>query len=91
LKSHLNLRQNPPAKLTGHGTRQLLPLKNLTNANLATIENEAHEEDECTYLALSALPPKADMCGAIRNVRFGPKADIPRCERDAVIRTPRRR
>src|SRR5262249_28753738 len=25
---------------------------------------------------MSALPPKADMCGATRNVRFGPKADI---------------
>jgi hypothetical protein len=26
--------------------------------------------------AMSALPPKADMCGARGNVRFGPKADI---------------
>jgi|GEM_PF-2808958 hypothetical protein len=26
--------------------------------------------------AMSALPPKADMCGAIRDVRFGPKADM---------------
>jgi len=26
--------------------------------------------------AMSALPPKADMCGATRDVRFGPKADI---------------
>ena len=25
---------------------------------------------------MSALPPKADMCGAKRNVRFVPKADI---------------
>src|SRR5262249_49724660 len=25
---------------------------------------------------MSALPPKADMCGVNRNVRFGPKADI---------------
>src|SRR5262245_20660612 len=25
---------------------------------------------------MSALPPKADMCGAIRDVRFGPIADI---------------
>jgi hypothetical protein len=24
---------------------------------------------------MSALPPKADMCGAARDVRFGPKAD----------------
>jgi hypothetical protein len=25
---------------------------------------------------MSALPPKADMCGAIRDVRFGPIADM---------------
>jgi hypothetical protein len=25
---------------------------------------------------MSALPPKADMCGATRDVRFGPKADL---------------
>ena len=25
---------------------------------------------------MSALPPKADMCSATRNVRFVPKADI---------------
>src|SRR5262245_18965880 len=25
---------------------------------------------------MSALPPKADMCGAPAHVRFGPKADI---------------
>jgi len=36
---------------------------------------------------MSALPPKADMCGATRNVRFGPIADIALfnhlvCERD---------
>jgi len=27
-------------------------------------------------LLMSALPPKADMCGATRDVCFGPKADI---------------
>ena len=29
-------------------------------------------------IAMSALPPKADMCGATRDVRFVPKADIGR-------------
>jgi hypothetical protein len=30
---------------------------------------------------MSALPPKTDMCGAASDVRYGPKADIPRrCE-----------
>jgi hypothetical protein len=28
------------------------------------------------HKVMSALPPKADMCGAARDVRFGPKADI---------------
>jgi hypothetical protein len=28
---------------------------------------------------MSALPPKADMCGALANVRFGPIADIADC------------
>jgi hypothetical protein len=32
---------------------------------------------------MSALTPKADMCGATRNVRFGPQADIPRPLTDA--------
>jgi hypothetical protein len=27
-------------------------------------------------MVMSALPPKADMCGATRDVRHGPKADI---------------
>jgi hypothetical protein len=27
-------------------------------------------------MVMSALPLKADMCGAVTNVRFGPKADI---------------
>ena len=27
-------------------------------------------------IIISALPPKADMCGALDYVRFGPKADI---------------
>jgi hypothetical protein len=25
---------------------------------------------------VSAIPPKADMCGAAKDVRFGPKADM---------------
>jgi hypothetical protein len=31
-----------------------------------------------TQKGMSALPPKADMCGATRYVRFVPKADIRR-------------
>ena len=36
--------------------------------------------------SMSALPPKADMRGATRHVRFGPKADI-----GYAIRSPRPR
>ena len=38
---------------------------------------------------MSALPPKADMCGATRDVRFGPKADI--TDKNAQIQTERDR
>src|SRR5262245_60441520 len=31
---------------------------------------------DLSQTAMSALPPKADMCGAARDVRFGPEADI---------------
>jgi hypothetical protein len=31
--------------------------------------------DICTAMAISPLPPKADMCGAARDVCFGPIAD----------------
>jgi len=34
------------------------------------------DETMCVRFAMSVLPPKADMCGATRDVRFGPKADI---------------
>ena len=36
----------------------------------------------------SALPPIADMCGAARDVRFGPKADI--CKGRQIAVTQRR-
>jgi hypothetical protein len=37
-----------------------------------------NSDRESGYLrfAMSALPPKADMCSAMRDVRFGPIADI---------------
>jgi hypothetical protein len=33
-------------------------------------------ESEFPQKVMSALPPKADMCGALAYVCFGPKADI---------------
>jgi hypothetical protein len=35
-----------------------------------------HKRTFCDARAMSALPPTADMCGATRDVRFGPIADI---------------
>src|SRR5262249_60983608 len=42
-------------------------------------------ESGIPHKTMSALPPKADMCGATRDVRYGPKADI-----SNFIRSPRR-
>src|SRR5262249_719645 len=35
-----------------------------------------HKRTCAVQKAMSALPPKADMCGAVGYVRFGPKADM---------------
>ena len=35
-----------------------------------------HKRTFAAQKAMSALPPKADMCSATRHVRFVPKADI---------------
>jgi hypothetical protein len=35
-----------------------------------------HKRTYAVQKGMSALPPKADMCGAKRNVRKVPKADI---------------
>jgi hypothetical protein len=35
-----------------------------------------HKRTFAVQNGMSALPPKADMCGANTNVRFVPKADI---------------
>src|SRR6516162_4845391 len=40
---------------------------------------------------MSALPPKADIGWPRCDVRFVPKADILRCEKNVVIRSPCRR
>ena len=39
--------------------------------------------------AMSALPPKADMCGALAYVCFGPIADSCTAAKTNVIRSPR--
>jgi hypothetical protein len=42
------------------------------------------------FRSMSALPPKADIGTQSRNVRFVPKADILRCSKNVVIRSPGR-
>ena len=37
---------------------------------------DSDRESEILQKAMSALPPKADMCVALAHVCFGPKADI---------------
>ena len=51
-------------------TRHLKKGERVKSTGSASCKCPAHR-----YL-MSALPPKADMCGATRDVRFGPKADI---------------
>ena len=36
-----------------------------------------HKQTFAAQKGMSALPPKADICGATSDVCFGPKADIP--------------
>jgi len=40
--------------------------------------SNSDRESEIPQTVMSALPPKADMCGATTDVRFGPIADIRR-------------
>src|SRR5689334_8664096 len=35
-----------------------------------------HKRTFATQNSMSALPPRADMCGATKDVRYGPEADI---------------
>jgi len=40
------------------------------------IESSSQKQTFCGAAAMSALPPKADMCGATRHIRFVPIADV---------------
>jgi hypothetical protein len=51
------------------------PLQYLVTANT---ETASQNPTSATQKVMSALPPKADMCGARTHVRFGPIADIER-------------
>jgi hypothetical protein len=53
---------------------------NLFQVDVRFTPNSDHESG-IPAKAMSALPPKADMCGATRDVCFGSLADILRCVR----------
>jgi hypothetical protein len=55
-----------------HQQSYLGPLSQLTERFTPNSDRESGLQQTI----MSALPPKADMCGANRDVRFGPKADI---------------
>jgi hypothetical protein len=44
-----------------------------------------HERTCAPQKAMSALPLKADMCGATRHVRFGPEADIAQSHSQVMV------
>ena len=48
-------------------------LNSLSRANLSAL---GQKQTFAVHQPMSALRPKADMCGAFRDVRFVPKADV---------------
>ena len=54
------------------GQKQTCALQNVMSAFTPNSDREI----EIPQKAMSALPPKADMCSALGHVCFGPKADI---------------
>ena len=44
---------------------------------IATAKADIGKTGRSRHQAMSALPPKADICSAIAHVRYGPIADIP--------------
>jgi hypothetical protein len=53
---------------------------------MSALRPNSNRESEIPQKAMSALSPKADMCDATRDVRFGPEADIA-----SLTRLPRQR
>ena len=47
-----------------------------------------HKQTYAVQKGMSALPPKADICGAITNVRFVPRADSCDAADGVAVRSP---
>jgi hypothetical protein len=55
-------------------TADFLPLPLLARGGLGRLDRRRASRQNVRKL-MSTLPPKADMCGATSDVRFGPEAD----------------
>src|SRR5262249_21245263 len=68
----LNVDNSPPPRMSAMGQKQTCAAHKLMSAlhPIATVKADFPRK------VMSALPPKADMCGATNDVRFGPIADI---------------
>ena len=62
---------SPPRLKTAHPTGS-----NYKIGSCSPMSALGHKRTYAVQKGMSALPPKADMCGAIRDVRFVPKADM---------------
>src|SRR5262245_9462900 len=64
---------------------QLGILKLITLVVQVPLSALGHKQTFAAQNAMSALRPRADMCDAARDVRFGPKADILGLDRNRQI------
>jgi hypothetical protein len=55
---------------------QLMAATELDDSNARPMSGLGQKQTFAVQNGMSALPPIADMCGATRDVRFVPKADI---------------
>src|SRR6476659_3763439 len=60
----------------GHPTQDHLHGPASSSTSCVSTASDLGQKDTFDANTMSALPPKADMCGANEHVCFGPKADI---------------
>ena len=60
-----------PDRMSALGQKQTYAAQETMSA----LTPDSDRESEIPQKVMSALPPKADMCSALADVRFGPKAD----------------
>jgi hypothetical protein len=64
--------------ISRHGKMSALGLKRTfaMQNRLSALPPKATAKADIPKMVMSALPPEADMCGATKEVRYGPQADI---------------